>query len=145
MKFLFCFCFMGLCLSPFSWSQTLSSKDRQAIMQVLKQQENCWNQADIDCFMEGYLKTDSLLFIGSGGVQSGWDNTMARYKRSYPDKAAMGKLTFTILKIRKLDKKTAFVLGRFHLKRDIGDLSGIFSLIWKKVNGQWYIISDHTS
>lgn len=132
-------------LVPTAWSQSLSAKDKSAILTALKDQETCWNEGDIDCFMEGYWKSDSLTFTGSSGIVYGWQSTMERYKRRYPGPAEMGKLTFSVLRMAKIDKKTVTLIGKFHLAREIGDLEGYFTLIWKKINGKWLIISDHTS
>ena len=57
----------------------------------------------------------------------------------------MGILNFNILNISKIDKKTVFVIGRFELTREVGDLAGHFTLVTQKINGQWLIVSDHSS
>lgn len=129
----------------FSPGQSLKPREEQAIRLELQRQQDCWNKGDIDCFMTGYWNSPDLVFIGSNGVNKGWEATLQRYKKSYPDKATMGKLDFTILKIEKLGPKTAFMLGKFYLTREIGDASGHFTLIWKKINGKWLIIADHSS
>lgn len=143
-----CVFFIFLILSAANlpvFSQALSPKDHAAIMEVLSQQQDCWNKGDIDCFMEGYWKSDSLAFMGSSGPNYGWQTTLDNYKKRYANREAMGELTFTILTLRKLDKKAAFVIGKWHLKRTIGDIGGYFSLVWRKIEGKWVIVSDHTS
>jgi len=85
----------------------LRAQDKQAIIKVLENQRIAWNNGDIDGFMQGYWKSDSLMFVGKDAAVYGWQKTLDRYKRSYPDKAAMGKLTFTILKVNLLDKANA--------------------------------------
>ncbi len=57
----------------------------------------------------------------------------------------MGKLEFKILEVSKIDTNTVFVIGRFELTREIGDLAGCFTLVIQKINGKWLIISDHSS
>lgn len=116
-----------------------------AIRKVMQAQEVAWNKGDLDAFMEGYWHSDSLCFIGSKGLTYGWDATLANYKQGYPDRAAMGVLTFTLIRVEKLSGKDAFVIGKWHLKRDAGDLSGHFTLLWKKIKGQWLIVADHSS
>ena len=123
----------------------LFAQDREAILKVLDVQRTAWNNADIDTFMQGYWKSDSVLFIGKSGPVKGWDATIARYKKNYPDKAAMGTLKFTIFKVELLDKKNAFVLGAFLLTREKDAPSGYFTLWFKKINGEWKIVCDHTS
>ena len=124
----------------------LSAKNELAIRHAMADQETCWNTGDLDCFMDGYLRSDSLAFIGKRGVTNGWDATLNNYKRGYPDKATMGKLTFSYIRFEKLGPKSAFVIGKFHLDRkDLDNLEGYFSLVWRKVKGKWLIATDHTS
>ena len=121
------------------------NNEEKRILEILDKQTKCWNQADVDCFMEGYWKSESLKFIGATGVTYGWQNTLDGYKTRYPDVQAMGKLDFDIIELTPLAANIYMVVGKFHLSREIGDLEGYFSLIWKKIDGDWVIISDHTS
>ena len=128
------------------YSQNLISiKDSLDIMKVMDFQEKAWNNGDIDSFMNGYIKSEELVFSGSNGPIYGWNATKERYKKSYPDLKTMGKLSFTVKKIKSLSKKTAYLIGEYYLKRTIEDSYGHFTLIWKKVNDKWLIVSDHTS
>ncbi|MEO0582957.1 MAG: nuclear transport factor 2 family protein [Bacteroidota bacterium] len=138
--------FLFLLLSFFSLSaQNMAPADEQAIREVMKAQEIAWTNGDIDAFMKGYWKSENLIFVGSSGVNHGWQATLDRYKKTYPDKAAMGKLTFELLKVEELGPETAFVLGKWHLAREKDELGGHFTLIWKKIEGEWVIVSDHSS
>ena len=129
-----------------SYSQNnIPIKDSLDIMKVMDFQEKAWNNGDIDSFMDGYFRSEELVFSGSNGPIYGWNATKERYKRSYPDLKTMGKLSFTVKKIKSLSKKTAYLIGEYYLKRTIDDSFGHFTLIWKKVNGKWFIVSDHTS
>ena len=76
--------------------------DKELVLKILGDQQKCWNKADIDCFMEGYWKSDSLMFIGSKGLIFGWQATLERYKKSYPGKEAMGELEFDIKEIKRI-------------------------------------------
>lgn len=130
---------------PAQNQENFSDKDKNAILEVFKMTEDAWNEGDIDRFMEGYWKSDTLLFVGSGGPTYGWEATRKRYHASYPDKAAMGKLTFEVLSIDPIDTRTVLLLGKFHLSRAAGDMNGYYTLIWQKIDGKWAIISDHSS
>lgn len=121
------------------------SKNFQKVIEVLSAQEKAWNEGNIDAFMEGYWHSDSLTFVGKNGVKKGWTATRDGYIKGYPDKETMGKLKFDILKTESLGKNAVHVIGRWTLFRSIGDVGGYFSLIFKKMSGKWYIISDHTS
>lgn len=119
--------------------------DKKAILNLLEQQRSDWNKGDVEAYMQGYLKSDSLLFVGKNGPTYGWQKTLENYKKGYPDKSSMGFLTFGIRKIDLLTKDTAFVLGSWHLKREKDELKGYFTLLLKKVNGNWKVIVDHSS
>jgi len=121
------------------------SEDELIISDKLFNQATCWNAGDIDCFMEDYWHSDSLMYIGKNGVTYGWQNTSDNYKKRYPSKREMGILEFEIIKMDRLDEFHYFMVGKWSLKRAIGDISGHFSLIWKKINQEWVIIADHSS
>ena len=115
------------------------------IREILEKQTNAWNRGDIEEFMKGYWENDSLMFIGKSGVTYGWSNTLKNYKKNYPDTVAMGKLAFTLIEVKKLSKEYYHVTGKWFLKRSIGDIGGHYTLLFRKINGRWVIISDHSS
>ncbi len=119
--------------------------DREAITAVLNAQESAWNRGDVDAFLVGYWHSPELTFSGGSGVARGWDGVLARYKKNYPDKAAMGHLDFSELEFRFLEPDAALVLGHWHLKRENDELGGVFSLVWRRFPDGWKIIHDHTS
>ena len=57
----------------------------------------------------------------------------------------MGQLTFDILQVKVLDNSNAFVLGGWYLQRDKDAPGGYFTLWFRKINGEWKIVCDHTS
>ena len=119
--------------------------DRTAIQAVLSAQQAAWNRGDVDAFLVGYWHSPELTFSGSSGVSRGWDGVMMWYKKNYPDRAAMGQLDFSELEYRFLGPDAALVLGRWHLKREGGDIGGVFSLVWQRFPDGWKIVHDHTS
>lgn len=121
------------------------TQDREAIIKVLDDQRIAWNKGDIEGFMQGYWKSDSLLFVGKTAPVYGWQQTLDRYKKSYPGKAGMGELTFDIMKVSVLDDTNAFVLGGWHLKLTNSAPGGYFTLWFRKIDGEWKIVCDHTS
>jgi hypothetical protein len=121
------------------------NKHETRVRQVLASQAAAWNRGDLEQFMIGYWENDSLMFIGRSGVTYGWKNTLENYKKGYPDTASMGKLEFTLVKVQKLSNKYYHVTGRWFLKRSIGDAGGYFTLLFRKIDGHWVIVSDHSS
>jgi hypothetical protein len=124
------------------WAQ---SNDEQAIRTVLGNQIVAWNNGNIDEFMKGYWNNDSLMFIGKSGVTYGYQNTLMNYKKHYNNADAMGTLSFELIKVQRLSPEYYFVVGKWNLKRKIGDVGGHYDLLFRKINNSWVIISDHTS
>ena len=74
-------------------------EDEIAIKKILEDQRIAWNNYDLEGFMRGYWKSESLKFYGSNGVTYGWENTLNRYKNTYPSKEHTGTLEFVINEI----------------------------------------------
>jgi len=119
--------------------------DRVGIAKVLAEQQSAWNQGDVSTFMRGYWNSPELTFAGSGGIARGWESVLARYKREYPDQAAMGRVNFSDVEVRFLGPDAALVLGQWHLSRSSGDIGGVFSLAFQRLPEGWRIVHDHTS
>jgi ketosteroid isomerase-like protein len=119
--------------------------DSSAIRDVMNKQIEAWNNGDIDSFMQTYWKSDSLMFIGSTAPTHGWQTTLENYKKHYPDTATMGKLAFNLINLKKLSPEYYFIIGEWHLTRSIGNVGGYFTLLFRKINGKWVIVVDHTS
>ncbi|MDB5152146.1 MAG: nuclear transport factor 2 family protein [Mucilaginibacter sp.] len=134
------FSYILILYSCFSYAQ-----DKEVIVKVLETQRQAWNRGDIDGFMQGYWKSDSLVFVGKTAPVYGWQSTLDRYKKAYPNKAAMGQLTFDIIQVKVLDDNNAFMLGDWHLHRPKDAPGGYFTLWFRKINGEWKIVCDHTS
>lgn len=122
-----------------------SNKDEKEIMGLLNRQTTAWNKGSLDEFMSGYWNNDSLMFVGKNGVTYGYANTLNNYKNNYDSPDKMGKLFFEIIKIKRLSPEYYWVLGKYFLKRKVGDAGGQYTLLVKKINGRWMIIADHSS
>jgi ketosteroid isomerase-like protein len=131
-------------LNPFD-TTTSSDEQAQSIRTVLSAQQAAWNRGDIPAFLEGYWNSPELTFAGSDGLVRGYEGLLTRYRKSYPDKQTMGELDFSGLEIRRLGPTAALVLGQWHLKRQAGDVGGVFSLVFQRFPDGWRIIHDHTS
>ena len=121
------------------------NQDENEVRNLLLQQTKAWNRGDISGFMQTYWQNDSLMFISKEGVTWGWKNTLERYKKGYPDKETMGQLSFDVVQIKRLSAEYFFVVGKWMLKRNAGDLSGHYNLLMKRIKGKWKIIADHSS
>ena len=118
--------------------------DGAMVMAQMAAQESSWNNGDIPGFMQYYWKSDSLKFIGSKGITYGWQKTLDNYEKAYPDKAAMGTLTFSIKECSQLSPTSIYIIGSWNLEKE-KPVGGYFTLLWRKINGNWVIVCDHTS
>jgi ketosteroid isomerase-like protein len=136
-------------IKPFAFLLLLfyvvSFSQKKEILKVMTDQQTAWNNGNIDGYMQGYWKNDSLLFIGSKGPTYGWQKTLDNYKKSYPNKEKMGILEFSDIQVKILGKKHAYVFGKWKLVRTNDSPNGIYTLIFQKFKNGWKIISDHTN
>jgi beta-aspartyl-peptidase (threonine type) len=137
---------MFLAGSTFARTQDAAVDSMNAgIRNVLTRQADSWNSGNIDGYMEGYWKSDSLLFTSGGRIQKGWEATLAKYRRTYPTKERMGKLTFSSVEVHRLSPGSAWVFGRWEITRQANPAGGVFTLVLKQFSGDWKIVHDHTS
>jgi ketosteroid isomerase-like protein len=122
-----------------------SNKPEDAIRKVMDDQVAAWNRGDIDKFMDGYWRSDKLIFVSGDKVTRGWQQTLDNYKRSYSAPGMMGTLTFSDLETTVLSKDAAVVLGSWALKREKDNPHGKFTLLFRKFKEGWRIVMDHTS
>lgn len=121
-------------------------KDAQLIEEVMRKQEKAWSEGDLDEFMKGYWNSEKLSFGGKRGFTYSYDQVLANYKKGYPTKEIMGILTFDIIDIVPVATTAAYVLGQYSLEvKDDANPTGFFTLVFRKINGEWKIVTDHTS
>lgn len=136
--FAFIFCSSTLCAQ-----ETLQRENE--IRTVLNAQVAAWNAGSIEHFMEGYAQSDSLRFASDGTVTYGWKPMLERYKKSYTTKEQMGMLQFSKISITVVADDAALAFGEWHLQRKHDSPHGLFTLLFRKLNGVWRIVHDHTS
>lgn len=119
--------------------------DETTIQDLLENQDAAWNAGDIEGFMDGYWVSPELRFASGGTVTRGYQETLQRYKDRYSNRDLMGQLSFSELEIVPLADDAAVVHGRWLLARENDAPSGLFTLVFRKFDGQWKIISDTTT
>lgn len=123
----------------------IHNKAEKRILENFDEIVRCWNNQDLDCYMKAYSTKDELQTINKGGVTFGYDKILNNFKKHFP-KDKMGILSFDNFNFRKLTNRLYFVTGKFYLKSKDKEkpFSSWFSVIMKRYNGQWFIVTDHS-
>ena len=116
-----------------------------AVRGLMARQTEAWNGGDLVTFVADYLDSPRMRFVSGGSVRYGMDDVLERYRRNYPDRAAMGRLAFTDIDVRVLSPEFAFVFGRYRLEREGDAPTGLFTLLLERTGDGWKISHDHTS
>lgn len=129
--------------------QQLKTASRQEldVVKVLLAQEAAWNRGDLEGFAQAYKDSPDILFI-TNTINRGFAGMVDAYRRDYPNKGAMGTLSFSGLEVHPLDENFAVVIGKYHLergKKEGGNADGMFSLVLEKTDKGWKIVVDHTT
>lgn len=123
-------------------------RDRAAILELLRAQQDAWNRGDLEGFLRGYDPGPDLVFTSGGQSRRGLAETRARYQARYgADRQTMGRLEFEVLDVRALGPGGAVVLGRWRLTLEPSHETrgGVFSLALLRTDAGWRIVHDHTS
>ena len=120
------------------------SDDFAAVRAVLDAQAKAWNRGDILGYMNGYLRDEKTMFVGSDGVTRGWQTVYERYKKKYDTRAKMGTLAFSDLDVRRFGDEI-LVTGAWALTREADNPHGRFTLILNRTSAGWRIVYDHSS
>jgi beta-aspartyl-peptidase (threonine type) len=122
------------------------AKTITAIRAVLDAQAAAWNRGDIEGYMDGYARSDDIVFISGDSLSYGWQTVLDRYKKNYNTREKMGTLSFSDLEIKLIGKDAASVIGRWKLTLANNDTPhGRFTLIFRRMGKNWRIVHDHTS
>jgi len=140
------FLMLAACITaPAPLTPEATAAEAATITAMLKAQDAAWNAGDIDGFMHGYWPSDDLRFASGGDVVRGYEATLARYKVRYPGREGMGVLTTADYEIDILSPGAAIAHGSWHVKLQDENLSGLYTLVLRKLDGEWLIISDTTT
>lgn len=146
-----CFVLTIFVLSSMTFAQETKSKSQSdekiisAVHAVMDAQVGAWNRGDIDGFMDGYWRSENMVFISGDSVTKGWQPTLERYKKNYNTREKMGTLTFSDLEFNVLTKTDVVVIGRWMVTKEKENPKGRFTLIFRRMKEGWRVVHDHTS
>jgi len=118
--------------------------DSKSIKETIAYQVAEWNKGNVDGFMSGYWQSEEFTFQSGNKRLLGYATLAAMYKKNYAG-AKMGTLTFTDIVLKPLADGLYLVLGRWNVKTTDSEKEGLFTLIFKNIDGHWKIIHDHSS
>lgn len=115
---------------------------------MLQNSQANWNRGDLAAFAADYEDSPDTTFVGKEVTRGGTAAILARYRNHYPNREAMGKLTFSEISVRVLAPDLVLTTGKYSLERTAaggGPASGRFTLVIRKTDKGWKIIHDHSS
>ncbi len=137
-------CLLTAC-SQHSKTKFEAKVEEAAIRSVISAAQIAWNNGDIDAFMEGFWKSDSLQFISARGLSRGWEATRENYIKGFPERSSMGTVSYEILSLTSLAPNIFILTSRYEITQEVGKREGIFTAIFRKINGKWLAVHYHAS
>jgi uncharacterized protein (TIGR02246 family) len=128
----------------------LAQEMAREVEDMLRASADSWNAGDLEGFLDDYWNSEELTFSGARGVTRGWERVRQGYRDSYwAPGAVRDSLRFEEMEVLPLGLDHALALGRYVLYQPEGggieSSSGYFTLILRRMNGEWRIVHDHTS
>lgn len=136
---------VGLAVQLLSAAGVGDQRPAAEIKRVLKAQAQAWNRGDIDGYMQGYARAESIQFVSGDSLTRGWETVRDRYKAKYDSREKMGTLAFADVKVTEIAPDSAMAVGRWRLRRNNDQPHGRFTLLFRKLPEGWRIVHDHTS
>lgn len=119
---------------------------QEDIASALDASAAAWSRGDLAAFMSLYEKSPDIRYINPQGLTQGYDGIQAMYGARFGKHEPMGDLAIAIIETKRVGADYAFVTGRFTLKQANGKVAtGLTTLLFHRADGQWRIVSDHTS
>ncbi len=111
-----------------------------AVKALIAAQAEAWNKGDLPAFTKVYA--DDAVFVSPNGVTKGRQAVLERYQKRYPDKKAMGTLSFEFIETReKADAVT--LVAKWTLKYpEKAAATGHTLLVLHKSGDTWLIVQD---
>ena len=127
-------------------SKYLDAIDEDKIRRSFDRQAHCWNSHDIECYMKAYANEETIQTISNNGIAYKTENILSDYKKRFLNEK-MGQLFFDNLNLKRLSDNLYFVSGHFNIKNSgrNNPLQGWFSVNMKRIQGNWFILTNHTS
>jgi ketosteroid isomerase-like protein len=137
--------------------ETLQS-EREVIEEIdglIEAQVAAWNSGDLEGFTSVY--SEDCKFLSPSGLTEGRAQVLARYRRRYPDRAAMGTLRFEFIEMVPASMEVESVFGLvkstgifgvsvaatwFLSYPDRDTASGLTLIIFRRTPKGWRIIQD---
>jgi uncharacterized protein (TIGR02246 family) len=104
-----------------------------------------WNRHDLDAYLDGFWRSDSLILVVEGETVRGWDLLSKALHTGYPNPAEMGNLTLDRVQVQMLSSDLAVALTwdtvSFPKKKEFGTST----IVMKKLPEGWRVAVMHTS
>jgi uncharacterized protein (TIGR02246 family) len=128
---------------------------RASVEALLREQAAAWTRGDLDAFVSKYAV--DARFVAADGVTVGRDAVLARYRKRYAGKDAMGTLTLEPLNVRDLwgpevsalgdaepgNVHTVSVVARWTLERaGQPKATGLTMMVFRRDGGKWWVVED---
>ncbi|MFQ5599258.1 MAG: SgcJ/EcaC family oxidoreductase [Candidatus Krumholzibacteriia bacterium] len=145
---------------PGLWDRLLDARRqkrvRQEIRALLETQAADWNRGDVETFCSVYA--GDAAFVSPSGLTRGRQAVLERYRRRYPDRAAMGNLSLDVIEVRPASGTEVSMLGDARPSRvhsvsvvarwtlsypDKEPATGLTLLVFRRrASGGWEIVQD---
>lgn len=114
------------------------------VLATLNAQIAAWNEGNLNAFMDTYWNDNDLKLVSGTKVTKGWSSTMKQYRTRYTDESGLGRLSLEKTDAQMVTDDVAVVTGRFNHAGADSVSSGAFTLVFKRADGVWRIVHDHS-
>jgi hypothetical protein len=113
---------------------------------VLDSQVIAWNAGAQNKEMSVYYESPEMLFVNRTGIRKGYEPIRASYQRAPVDRSRVGTYSYEPLHIERLSPNCVFFVIKWKVEANgRSTMSGVTSMVWKRINKKWVIAAEHAS
>ncbi len=119
--------------------------DHQRILALFESSCSAWNRGDVGGYLSCYWHSDKVRWVSGGSVQRGFEAIASAFKERFGSPDSMGRLEVADLEVQLLGENDALAFGAWTQTTRTAGHRGVFTVHLKKIDGEWLIVSDHSS
>ena len=130
---------------PLAFAQTKPDALAQ-VQAALDAQVTAWNSGALEKSASVYYDSPEMLWVNRTGIRKGTDSLQRSFRRPQTDRSRPGTYSYEPLQILQLSPNCVYFVIRWKMEQNgRNSMTGVTSLVWKRINKKWVIVAEHAS
>ena len=116
------------------------------VQALLDSQVAAWNSGEPDKAMSVYYDSPEMLWVNRTGIRKGYEPIRASYQRAPAQRSRLGTYSYEPLHIEQLSPNCVLFVIKWKVEANgRSTMSGVSSMVWKRIKRKWVIAAELAS